>query len=335
MKIGLFLNTQSSSENSLAQQITDSAEQVRAAREAGFDLIGCGEHYLSAPYQMAAALPFLARMAAEAGDMQVAASVLLLPLHNPVALAENLATMDAICNGRFVFGIGLGYRDEEYASFGVTTKDRVGRMREVLEATKLLLTEDEVEYNGRYCQVPKTRSTTRTIQKPHPPIWMAANADAAIRRAARWGYAWLVNPHATMTTVAGQLTMYREELAKAGQPPPPDMPMIRELYVASDRDEAYAESQPFLQSKYAAYASWGQDKALPGQESFSVPYEDLARDRFLLGSPEDVVAEIKRYGEELGINYLVFRMQWPGMPQARALEQIDRMGREVIPRVKG
>ena len=63
LKIGLFLNTQSSGESSLARQIRDSAEQTRAARDAGFDLIGCGEHYLSAPYQMAAALPFLARMA--------------------------------------------------------------------------------------------------------------------------------------------------------------------------------------------------------------------------------------------------------------------------------
>ena len=95
------------------------------------------------------------------------------------------------------------------------------------------------------------------------------------------------------------------------------------------------ESKPFLEGKYVAYAAWGQDKALPGEESFSVPYEDLARDRFLLGSADDVVKQIKRYDGDLGVNYLVFRMQWPGMPQAKALEQIERMGRDVIPRLKG
>ncbi|MCH8826865.1 MAG: TIGR03619 family F420-dependent LLM class oxidoreductase [Chloroflexi bacterium] len=221
MKIGLFLNTQSSSENSLAQQITDSAEQVRAAREAGFDLIGCGEHYLSAPYQMAAALPFLARMAAEAGDMQVAASVLLLPLHNPVALAENLATMDAICNGRFVFGIGLGYRDEEYASFGVTTKDRVGRMREVLEATKLLLTEDEVEYNGRYCQVPKTRSTTRTIQKPHPPILVGGSGPHTLQRVVEYGDAWMPIAGRDETPLSERIAELNRLADQAGRGPIP------------------------------------------------------------------------------------------------------------------
>ena len=110
--------------------------------------------------------------------------------------------------------------------------------------------------------------------------------------------------------------------------------MMRELYVAQDRETAYLESRPYLASKYAAYAAWGQDKALPGNESFSVPYPDLARDRFLLGSPDDVAQEMLRYRDELGVNYLIFRMQWPGMGQEQALRQIELMGREVIPRVK-
>jgi len=73
---------------------------------------------------------------------------------------------------------------------------------------------------------------------------------------------------------------------------------------------------------------------MPGGESFSVPYKDLAKDRFLLGSPDDVVDEINRYGEELGVNYMIFRMQWPGMDQKFALRQIEIMGRDVIPRLK-
>ena len=93
--------------------------------------------------------------------------------------------------------------------------------------------------------------------------------------------------------------------------------------------------ESFSEGKYSAYASWGQDKAMPGEESFSVPFPDLAMDRFLLGSPDQVVQEIRRYGEELGVNYLIFRLQWPGMDQERALRQIEIMGREVIPAVKG
>lgn len=319
---------------SLAQQIRESVEQVRAARDAGFDLICTGQHFLSAPYQQPTTLPFLARMAAEAGDMQIAASVILVPLHNPVEMAEEVATMDAICDGRFIFGIGLGYRDEEYTSFGVKTSERVGRMTEAMDVMKRMWAGEVVDHNGKYYQVPGVQSSALTVQKPHPPIWVAANHDNAIRRAARWGYAWMVNPHATMTMVEGQLKLYREELDKVGQTMPTDLPLMRELYVAEDRETAYSESRPYLEGKYAAYADWGQDKVLPGDEDFTRPYDDLARDRFLLGSPDDVVKEIKRYEEELGATYLVFRMQWPGMPQEQLLKQIELMGREVVPRVR-
>ena len=334
MKIGYFNNGQYPANESMPQKIQDSVELVRAARDAGFDLICAGQHYLSAPFQMSATLPLLARMAAEAGDMQVAATVVLLPLHNPVDLAESVATMDAICGGRFVFGIGLGYRDEEYMAFGVDRSERVERMNESLELMKLLWTEDKVEFHGKYYNVPKVKPATKPVQKPYPPIWVAANNDVAIRRAARWGYPWLINPHATVPMVAEQFKTYTANLEKFGQPIPETLPMMRELYVASDRESAFIESQPYLETKYAAYAAWGQDKALPGNESFSVPYQDLAKDRFLLGSPDEVAQEMLRYQDELGVNYLIFRMQWPGMPQEQALRQIELMGKEVIPRVK-
>ena len=334
MKMGLFVTNQYLPGESMSKKIAESVEQVQAAHEAGFDLICTGQHYLAAPYQMSTSLHLLARLAAEAGNMEIAATVILVPLHNPVEMAESVATMDAICNGRFIFGIGLGYRDEEYAAFGMVRSQRVSRTREALEVMKLLWTEEEVEFSGDYYHVPRTKVATRPMQNPHPPIWVAANHDSAIRRAARWGYPWLINPHATVPMVAGQLDEYRQALSRAGLEYPQAWPMMRELYVAEDRDMAYLESQPYLEAKYAAYASWGQDKAMPGEESFSVPYKDLAKDRFLLGSPDDVVSEINRYGEELGVNYMIFRMQWPGMDQKLALRQIEIMGRDVIPRLK-
>ena len=335
MQLGFFVTNQYLPGESMPRKIAESVEQVQAARDAGFDLICTGQHYLAAPYQMSASFPLLARLAAEAGEMAVAATVILVPLHNPVELAESVATMDAICDGRFILGVGLGYREEEYAAFGIARGERVPRLREALAVMRQLWTEPEIEFNGRFYQVPRVAPATRPVQQPHPPIWVAANNDAAIRRAARWGLPWLVNPHATMDLVARQWAGYAAALAGAGQPLPATLPMMRELYVAADRETAYAESEPYLGPKYAAYAAWGQDKALPGEESFTVPYADLARDRFLLGSATDVVAEIGRYERELGVNCLIFRMQWPGMSQDDTLRQIELMGQEVIPRLRG
>ena len=334
MKLGFFVTNQYLPGESMPQKIQDSAEQVKAARDAGFSLIATGQHYLAAPYQMSTVFPLLSRLAAEAGDMQVAATVILVPLHNPVELAESIATLDCITNGKFVFGVGLGYRDEEYTAFGVQRGERVGRMNEAMDLIKKLWSEDEVEFNGKYYTVPKTKIGTRPVQNPHPPIWVAANNDVAIRRAARWGYPWLINPHATVPMVADQWLRYKAALKEFGHPVPDELPMMREMYVARDRETAFIESQPFLEGKYKAYADWGQDKALPGEESFSVPYQDLAKDRFLLGSPDDIVTEFRRYADELGVNHMICRMQWPGMPQEQVLKQIELLGREVIPRIK-
>ena len=334
MKLGFFVTNQYMSHESMDQKIQENLEQVRAAKNAGFDLICAGQHYLSTPYRMPTTFPFLARLSAEAGEMEVAATVILVPLHNPVEMAETVATMDAICNGRFIFGVGLGYREEEYMAFGIKRQDRVPRLLEALELMKLLWTEDEVEFEGSFYRVPRIRPTCRPIQKPHPPLWVAANHDAAIRRAARLGYPWFINPHATVSLVENQINLYGQSLAESDKPSPGDMPMMREMYIAEDREVAFYESRPYLSSKYQAYADWGQDKVLPGNESFSVPFEELSRDRFLIGTPDDVVQEIKRYQERLGVNYMICRMQWPGMEHTKVMNQLELMGRYVIPRVR-
>ena len=334
LKLGYFVTNQYPAGVSPSARVKENLEQVRAARDAGFDLICAGQHYLSDPYQMPATFPFLARLAAEAGDMQVAATVILVPLHNPVDLAESIATMDAITDGRFIFGVGLGYREEEYHAFGIKRAERVPRMLESLEIMKLLWTEDRVEYHGKYYEVPAVTPSFRPTQVPYPPIWMAANHDSAIQRATFAGYPWLVNPHATVSMVEQQLLGSRAAATYAGIPINPNLPMMREAYAAENREQAFRESQPYLESKYQAYAQWGQDKALPGNESFQVPFEVLARDRFVVGTPEDLVNDFKRYEDQLGVTHMIVRMQWPGMEHAKVMKQMEIMGRDVIPNLK-
>ena len=199
---------------------------------------------------------------------------------------------------------------------------------------KRLWTEEEVEHRGKFYQVPRVKPSTRPVQKPHPPIWVAANGDSAIRRAARWGYPWLVNPHATVPTVAKQLALYRTELDRAHQPIPQVLPMMRELYLAQDQETAYLQAQRYLEGKYSAYSSWGQDKALPGEESFTMPFPDLARDRFLLGSPTQVVQEIRRYGDELGRQLPHLPVAMPGMDQERRCARSRSWAGKSYPRLR-
>ena len=334
MRFGFFVLDQWLPEEDMPAKIGEAVEQVRAAREAGFDIIATGQHFLSYPYQMPTVLPFLARLAPEAQGMHLAATVLLLPLLSPVDVAESVATLDAISGGKFILGVGLGYREEENTAFGSPPKERVPRLLESLEVMKLLWTEPEVEFHGRFYTIPPVKPVTRPVQKPYPPIWMAANSDRAVRRAARHCYPWLVNPHATVSTVQRQVRMYRETLVQSGGDSAADLPMMREMYLHTDSAAALEGARPYLEPKYQAYAAWGQDQALPDQESFRMPFDQLARDRFLIGTPQEVVREIQRYRDQLGVTHMLFRMQWPGMPHREVMRQLELFGQHVAPRFK-
>jgi len=242
-----------------------------------------------------------------------------------------VATLDVISEGRVVFGVGLGYRDIEYQAFSTHRRERTSRFLEALEVIRRLWTEEEVTFTGKHFHLTSATCTIRPIQKPYPPIWIAANDDAAIARAGRLGCTWLLNPHVTLTTLERQMPLYTDAIAKAGKSIPPAVPIIKEMHVAKTREEAIKVAQPYLEGKYQAYADWGQDKALPGQESFRVPFEDLARDRFILGSVEDVIQQLEEHYRRLGINHFIFRIWWPGMEAYHAYRVIELMGTHVIP----
>ena len=331
MKFGLALSVQHPPEDPPPVRFQDHVEQVRLARTIGFDSVWASQHYLSAPFTYFQPIPTLARVAADAEGMTLGTGCLLLPLHHPVEVAEQIATLDVICNGRFIFGVGLGYRDIENEAVGQNPKERVSRLEEGLEVIERLWSGEPVTYTGKHFQVKNVRISMPPVQRPRPPIWLAANSDAGVKRAARLGDAWLMNPHATLATLERQLRLLTETRRALGRPDVSEIPITKECYVAADTATALVEAQPFLEAKYGAYRRWGQDKALPPGESFELSFEELARDRFIIGDPKRVKEEIARYRDRLGVTTMTFRLQWPGMEQAKVLRSIRLLGEQVFP----
>ncbi len=330
MRFALGLPVQHPQGNSV-QHFEELLTMVRTARDCGFDYLRAPQHYLSTPFQYFQPIPTLARVAAESGDMILATSIILLTLHNPVDMAEQIATLDIICKGRFVFGVGLGYRDVEYEAFGIQQNTRVSRFVEALELIKKLWTEDRVSFAGKHFHLSEVEVTTKPVQKPRPPIWVAANSDAAVKRAARIGDTWIINPHAHLTTLERQVQLYREALAEAGKPFPEIFPMSKELYIARDRETAWKEARPYLENKYKVYVAWGQDKALPTTDALDLPFEELVQDRFIIGDPDDCIEQITKYQEKLGVNLMGFRVHWPGMEISKAVRAIELLGEKILP----
>jgi alkanesulfonate monooxygenase SsuD/methylene tetrahydromethanopterin reductase-like flavin-dependent oxidoreductase (luciferase family) len=330
VKFGLGLSVQHRPEEPQAARFREHVEQVRLARAVGFSSVWASQHYLSDPFTYFQPIPTLARIAAEARGMALGTGVLLLPLHHPVDIAEQLATLDVISDGRLIFGAGLGYRDAENVALGHDPKERVGRLVEGLEVVERLWGGEPVTYEGRHFSLRGVRISMRPLQSPRPPIWLAANGDAGVKRAARHGDAWLMNPHATLATLARQLELFRSTRRELGRPAALETPLIKECYVAPDAATAMTEAAEFLAAKYNAYRRWEQDKALPAGESFDASFEELARDRFILGDPARVSEEIARYRERLGVTTMIFRVQWPGMDQERVLRSIRLLGHKVL-----
>jgi alkanesulfonate monooxygenase SsuD/methylene tetrahydromethanopterin reductase-like flavin-dependent oxidoreductase (luciferase family) len=154
---------------------------------------------------------------------------------------------------------------------------------------------------------------------------MAANSDAAVRRAARLADTWFVNPHASVTEVERQLALFRAERGSE----PDELPMLREACVAPTDEEALAVARPYLAPKYEAYVEWGQSDVLPPTDTLRRGWEELRAGRFIVGSPETAAEQIRTLAA-LGVTELVLRVQWPGLPQRDAVRTLELLASEVI-----
>jgi alkanesulfonate monooxygenase SsuD/methylene tetrahydromethanopterin reductase-like flavin-dependent oxidoreductase (luciferase family) len=180
-----------------AHQFTDIRRLVEAAQATGFTDVSIGQHFLYGDIRWLQPVPLLARLAGDVGpDVRLISNIVIAPLYHPVLLAEEIATLDIVTEGRYVFGVGLGYRPEEFDAFGIPAKERASRLDEMLELLPQLWTQDEVSFEGRFWRLQNVRPHLRPVQVPHPPIWVGGVALAGARRAGRLGDGYLTNPEA-------------------------------------------------------------------------------------------------------------------------------------------
>jgi alkanesulfonate monooxygenase SsuD/methylene tetrahydromethanopterin reductase-like flavin-dependent oxidoreductase (luciferase family) len=335
IKIGIILNNQFHLHEDAVAKLEEQYLMTRHARERGWDSCLISMHYL--PEGDAVQLqqvPLLARLHAEAGEMALGVAIYLLNLHNPVYTAETMATLDVIARGRLIFGIGLGYREAEFDAFGVPKGERVKRFEDYLALLKRLWAGETVTAEGPWGRLREASLHLLPVQRPHPPIWFAANHDNAVRRAARLGDCWYINPHATLETNRRQMALFVAERRVAGLPMPAEVPCRKEIFCARDRRTALEMVGPYLAEKYALYQQWGQSKAMPADERLDLPFEELARQRFVIGSPEDCYEQLRPYWEELGVTHFVFRTHFIGMPISHALHSMRMISSELLPALR-
>ncbi len=331
VSIGLFLTNQQPVGREQVMALDEQLAMMRYARDAGWDSVWTGQHYLPGSMTMLQPVPFLARLAAEAGHLTVGLGILLLALRNPVDVAEEIASLDIVCRGNFIFGVGLGYRGEEYDAFAVPRAARVHRFETNLDLVQRLWAGESVSADLPWCRMNEARLTTLPIQRPRPRLWFAANNDKAVARAARLGDTWFINPHARIDTIRTQLELFHRTREEHDRGPVRELPAMKEVFCAKDRQTALTMAMPYLGEKYRTYADWGQDKALPGDESFDIAFDELEESRFIIGSPDDCLARLREWRDELGVDHFVLRTHWSGMPLDVSLHSMRMLTEHVLP----
>lgn len=294
------------------------------AEDLGFSLISLGHHYLtqSAFFQPQSLLAYLA---ARTSTIRLGFGILLLPLLPPVTVAEELATLDVLSNGRLVVGVGAGYRRREFAAAGVPMHQRYARLEEAVHILRAFWSGASVTASGHFGTVENAQLHLLPIQPGGPPIWIAANGPRGLRRVAELGAVWIANVDGDDEFLHDQLRQLRiefEALGGNGKAAPGDWPVIRDASVAATTTAALKRARsdllPTLLSSRNAQAPSGQD-----------PDDFLSR-RCLIGTPETILNRIRSWRDQLGVTEVILRLDWQG-DQAAVLDALKLIGAEIIP----
>ena len=334
MKVGIFLGTQHPASADMRQQFEGHLEQTQVIRDCGYDSLWLSQHYLTFPYQFFQTIPLLGRLAAESGDMTIGTNIFVLPLHNVIDIAEQFATLDIISNGRLIFGAALGYRDIEYNNFGINRKTRAARFEEQIDALKMLWEQDNATYQGKHVKFENISIRPKPMQKPRPPIWLGATAEPAIKRAALKGDAWIATQDATVATMKNQVALYHQTRIVAALTAQVEFARCVELFVAETREKAFANSAPHIAEKYRTYHAWGAGNNVQGMSTAALSIEDLIKDRFIIGDPEDCVRKCIEQRDLLRVTHLLVRLNFPGIPQQDVLKAFRLFAKEVLPHIR-
>lgn len=316
-------------------------ELAVAAEELGFDHIWLTEHHFLDDGYSPSLLPIAAAIAARTRTIRIGTFVLLLPLHDPFRVAEDAATVDILSNGRLDLGLGQGYRVGEFTGFNVPRKERGRRLAEGVEVIRRAFTERNWSHEGKFYRLTNVTLSPPPVQKPHPPIWLAARGPKSIARLAEHGFGLMG------TGGADQQRMYDEVLRQHGKNPDNHpIAQLRAVYVAPTREAAWDVAEAPAHYMMSWYGRWFAEASdLPGDELFGAEIPPVGRLRhadtgqlfgepLIVGTPEDAIRMIEDYRRRTRFTHLVMATALPGAPPQKVRESLELFAAKVMPHFK-
>lgn len=308
-------------------------EEVLLGERLGFDSVWLEEHHGIRDHYWPSPLVGLAGLATRTERILFGTDIIVLPFYHPVRLAEDAAMLDIMSQGRFILGAAIGYKPDEFALYQVLMEHRGARFEEAILLIKLLWTQEEVNFKGRNYQVQGLKIEPRPTH--HLPIWMGGWGDLSLARAASLADAWVPGPTADLTKLLDAQKEYNGNLERLGiDPSSRPRPLTREVVIAETDPLARRMAEKHLMISYRDEYGGGKWKHPLIGSADAAPvdqFEALGRDRFIVGSPETVIRQIQRFQETFGMDHLICRLYFPGLPHSFIMNEIDLLAKEVLP----
>ena len=298
-------------------------EQAVLADKLGFDHLWFSEHHFLEDGYLPAFQPLAGAIAARTTQIRISNDIALLPLYHPVRLAEELAVLDHISNGRMEFGIGMGYVPKEFEAFGVPLKNRVSMTDEAIEILRLAWKDEPFSFKGKRYELSNINVYPKPVQPLGPPLWIAAMKEPGALRAARFETNLL--PQGRREDV---LDPWRNELKTQGKDPNDyRVGIIRSVYVTDDKERDWPvirEAERFRMGVYNTFMAetpdeygWGSGDGIP--------------QNVIIGTPSEVISQLKAFIDAYGITDIATSGLPPGVDPEFMANNLERLAREVIP----
>lgn len=301
-----------------------------AIDDAGLDSAWVSEHHFADDGYLPGTMPALGALAAVTDDVTIGTCIALAPLYDPVRLAEDAATVDLLSDGRLGVGLSIGYRDTEFANFGVPKSERTARTEEAVELLRGAWSDGPVGVDPDFHAIdPETTVTPKPAGDP--PIFLGGAAKPAVRRAARIGDGWCAPSSLSREGIrkrVDDIHTVREEEDINGDF---QVYVIVHGFVGDSKAEAWETMRDgylYLQRRYAEWYEGEPIDELPDERRAEL------KKQAVFGTSDEVVAELERYGEALGDDtHVIFRTYHPGIGTDAMVECIERLGEDVAPRI--
>jgi luciferase family oxidoreductase group 1 len=338
MHFGTFLLMQSPSARSSEEMYARAIEQAQAAEDLGFRNIWLAEHHFSTYGYVGRPVQLATYIAAKTRRLRVGTAVIVVPLHHPLVIAEEIAMLDVLAGGRVDIGLGRGYQYYEFERLGLELDSARARWEESIDILLDALSGRSVSYQGTHFTFPETTVFPTPIQKPHPPIWVTAQSPESVEATVRRGFNLLTGGFGVPVERMAEFRQLFDRLVAEVQPAcTPEVGVQRAVYVTDSTADAREAAEQARWNMRVTLSLRNHYERVEDGHAIAVPMPkepdtDELLERFLvIGTPETVIRQITRIKDLVGIDHFNCSFWFGDLDQARVLKSMELFAREVMP----